>query len=77
MDQTAAFRGTGSSNFLLPAASTTVERTDRSYLRQITHDVQGEGGAESVRSSDSRATVRGEQRCRTACLLEGFRARVG
>ena len=55
MDQTAAFRGTGSSNFLLPAASTTVERTDRSYLRQITHDVHGEDGAEStVRSSDSR-----------------------
>ena len=31
-------------------------RTARPYLRQITHDVHGEGGAEStVRSSDSRA----------------------
>ena len=49
-------------------------RTARPYL-PITHGVEhGEPAAEStVRSSDSRATVGGEQRCRTACL-EGFRA---
>ena len=54
-------------------------RTARPYL-PTTHGVEhGEGGAESVRSSDSRATVGGEQRCRTACLeagSDGFRVEV-
>ena len=71
MDQTAAFRGDRLEQLLAAsrAPPPSSARTARPYLRQITHDVHDEGGAEStVRSSDSRATVGGEQRCRTACL---------
>jgi hypothetical protein len=58
VDQTAAFRGDRLEQLLAAsrAPPPSSARTARPYLRQITHDVHDEGGAEStVRSSDSRA----------------------